>query len=215
MYVQLAWRNIWRNPRRTVIILTAIVIGVTSMILLAALMRGMMDGMVHNAINDLTGHVRIEHENFRIDPSVENHIPEPHTVVSSLEGLLPGGARAVKRLRVVAVVNTARETAGITLMGIVHKDEIGNSFIGDAPLEGGFFTADDKNALVLGRALMKKLGTGVGKKLVVMSQDTDGEIASKAFRVSGVFSASMETTEKAYVFVPLKALQETWPEALR
>lgn len=202
MYVQLAWRNIWRNPRRTAIILTAIVIGVASMILLAALMRGMMDGMVVNAVNDLTGHLRIEHQRYRTDPAVENRIQQPHALLSSINSLLPEGARAIMRLRVDAVINTARENAGIALVGIVHQDEIGSSFIGDVPLEGRFFSPEDKNALVLGRALRDKLGTGVGKKLVVMSQDADGEIASKAFRVSGVFNASMEATEKAYVFVP-------------
>jgi ABC-type lipoprotein release transport system permease subunit len=59
MDIRIAWRNIWRNPRRTAVILIAVVIGVWSMVFLGALMRGIVKGMIHNGIQTLTGHIQI------------------------------------------------------------------------------------------------------------------------------------------------------------
>ena len=65
MHVQLSWRNIWRNPRRTTVIMIAVVIGVWSMIFLGAIMRGMMDDMLDNGIATLTGDIQIHQKNYR------------------------------------------------------------------------------------------------------------------------------------------------------
>ena len=68
MFLQIAWRNIWRNPRRTGVILTAVVIGVWSMIFMSALMRGMELGMVKNGLETMTGNIQIHHPLYRQDP---------------------------------------------------------------------------------------------------------------------------------------------------
>lgn len=208
MYTQLAWRNIWRNPRRTLIILTAIFIGVASMILLSSLIRGMMEGMVNNAIDNLTGHIRIRHPDFRNDPAVENRIPDPGFLIKKIKPLLPGGSRVVERIRVEGVVNTSRENAGVVMVGVEPEKEKNCSFIGDAPLDGKFFTDNDKNGIVIGRALSEKLGSRINSKVVLMSQGTDGEIASRAFRIRGVYRSQMADTEKTFVFVPLRAVRK-------
>ena len=64
MDFQIAWRNIWRNPRRTAVILIAVVIGLWSMVFLGALMRGIIEGMIKNGIDTLTGHVQIHQRNY-------------------------------------------------------------------------------------------------------------------------------------------------------
>lgn len=207
MYLQLAWRNIWRNPRRTSIILSAIIIGVASMIFLASLMRGMMDGMVENAIDNMVGHIRIQHPDYRIDPSIENRIDFPDKILKALATVLPDGARIAKRIRVDAVVNTAREMAGVVMVGIEPDAEKKTSFIGSASLEGRLFHGEERGGIVIGRALADKLGTGTGKKVVLMSQAEDGEIASRAFRIRGIYRSEMAATEKTFVFVPLSAAQ--------
>ncbi len=70
MHVQLSWRNIWRNPRRTAVIMIAVIIGVWSMIFLGALMRGMVEDMLDNGIATLTGDIQIHNKNYRDDPAV-------------------------------------------------------------------------------------------------------------------------------------------------
>ena len=75
--LRLAWRNLWRNYRRTLIMLAAIVVGVWAMVFMTALIRGMVDDMVREGVRALPGHVQIHHLDFRDDPSVTNVIPRP------------------------------------------------------------------------------------------------------------------------------------------
>ena len=71
----LAWRNLWRNHRRTVIMVAAITIGVWAMIFMTALMRGMVNEMVRDGIQSLPGHVQVHHPEFRDDPGINKLLP--------------------------------------------------------------------------------------------------------------------------------------------
>ncbi|MBW2630575.1 MAG: ABC transporter permease [Deltaproteobacteria bacterium] len=208
MYLQMGWRNIWRNPRRTIVIMTAVIIGVWAMIFLGALMRGITEQMVRNGITTLTGHIQVHHTGFRKDPVIENSIDEPEVVEAALSKILPQDARWTTRVRVDAIASNARHSGGITLVGIDPERETGISFIGQAVTEGAYLKADDKYGIVIGKALADKFETKLGRKLVLMSQDTRGDIASRAFRITGIFRAEMETTEKQFVFVTIAAAQK-------
>ena len=207
MYFQLAWRNIWRNKRRTAIILTAVVIGVWSMILLGSLMRGMAVGMIKNGISTLTGHIQIHHKGYRNDPAIENSIANPRVVEDVLRKALPPDALWSPRVRVNAVASNARHASGVTLVGIDPASEARISFIGSAISQGRYLKPDEKNGILVGEALLEKFDTKLGRKLVIMSQDINREIASRAFRIVGTFRAEMEATEKQYVFVTRQASQ--------
>ena len=208
MYLQLGWRNIWRNPRRTIVIMTAVIIGVWAMIFLGALMRGISEQMVRNGITTLTGHIQVHHTGFRKDPVIENSINKPEVVEDALSRILPQDARWTTRVRVDAIASNARHSGGITLVGIDPKREAGISFIGQAVTEGAYLKADDKYGIIIGEALADKFNTKLGRKLVLMSQDTKGDIASRAFRITGIFRAEMEATEKQFVFVTITAAQK-------
>lgn len=208
MYFQLAWRNIWRNKRRTAIILTAVVIGVWSMILLGSLMRGIAVGMIKNGISTLTGHIQIHHTGYRTDPAIENSILEPRGVEDALKNELPDNAQWSPRVRVSAVASNARHSLGVTLVGIDPLSEAKISFIGNAISQGRYLKPDDHGGILVGEALLEKFGTRLGRKLVVMSQDMNREIASRAFRIVGTFKAEMEATEKQYVFITRQSGQK-------
>jgi len=208
MYLQLGWRNIWRNPRRTIVIMTAVIIGVWAMIFLGGLMRGISEQMVRNGITTLTGHIQVHHTGFRKDPVIENSINKPEVVEDALSRILPQDARWTTRVRVDAIASNARHSGGITLVGIDPKREAGISFIGQAVTEGAYLKADDKYGIIIGKALADKFNTKLGRKLVLMSQDTKGDIASRAFRITGIFRAEMEATEKQFVFVTITAAQK-------
>jgi ABC-type lipoprotein release transport system permease subunit len=208
MYLQLAWRNIWRNPRRTAVILAAVIIGVWSMIFLGALMRGMAVGVVKNGIATLTGHIQIHHKGYRDDPAVENSMFNRQVIEKALSESLPHRAHWTSRVRVNAIANNARHSSGVTMVGIDPVAEAKISFIGSAISKGGYLAQGNSNGILIGQALLEKFETRVGRKLVLMSQDKEQEIASRAFRIVGVFRAEMESTEKQFVFVSLSAGQK-------
>jgi putative ABC transport system permease protein len=204
----LAWRNIWRNPRRTAVILTAVVIGVWSMVFLGALMRGVVQGMIQNGIKTLTGHVQVHQIEYSQDPSVEHRIRGVKRIKAAIAGQLPAHSSLSCRVRVNAVASNARHNGGVTLVGIDPQDEARVSFIGSSIAQGRYLQPDDDDAILIGRALAERFETRLGRKLILMAQDTTGRIASRAFRIRGIFRAEMEATEKNFVFVTRRAAQK-------
>jgi len=208
MYFKLAWRNIWRAPRRTAVILIAVIIGVWSMAFLGALMRGISDQMVRNGIATLTGHIQIHHKGYRSDPVIENNMAKPSVIEKVMRDVLPADALWTSRVRVNAVASNARHSSGLTLVGIHPLSEARISFIGEAISQGRYLKPNDTLGIVIGKVLAEDFETELGKKLVLMSQDKDQEIASRAFRIVGIFTAEMEATEKRFAFVTISAAQE-------
>lgn len=204
---RLAWRNLWRNHRRTLIMLAAIAVGSWAMIFMTALMRGMVDDMVKDGISVLPGHVQIHHPDFRDDPTISNVIAPPGPAL--LEVLnRPEVVAWATRVRVPAVISSERDTRGVTLVGIEPERESGISFVADDVTEGRFLESRDDRGLVMGRKLVEKLETGLGKRVVIMSQDQENEIADRGFRIVGIFDSKMAQYEEGYVFAGEGTIQE-------
>jgi ABC-type lipoprotein release transport system permease subunit len=208
MHFQLAWRNVWRNPRRTTVILIAVIIGVWSMIVLNALSRGFVENLVDNGISTLTGHIQILAQLYHQDPVVENSILQPAPIERILETRLPPGSLWAPRVNVGAIASNAHHSAGVTLVGIVPDREARISFIGQSVDQGRYLEPGDDEGILVGAALLKDFETRLGYKLVLMAQGTDGQIESRAFLIRGIFHAELEATEKEYVFVTLPAAQD-------
>jgi ABC-type lipoprotein release transport system permease subunit len=121
---------------------------------------------------------------------------------------LPPDAHWTPRVRVNAVGANARHSRGITLVGIDPRREARVSFIADAVTRGRYLQPKDPYGAIVGKALAETFETETGNKLVLMSQDRSGEIASRAFRIVGIFRAETEAVEEQYVFVHLDAAQE-------
>ena len=203
---QLAWRNLWRNYRRTVIMLLAIVIGVWAMIFINAMMRGMINEMVNSGIRLLPGHAQIHHQNYLDDPSIVNSIASPDDKLRRAleQESIVGWSQ---RLRVPAVISSERDSRGVTLIGADPATEDALGFLPGEIIEGrGLESADDRG-LVLGAKLVEELETRLGKRVVVMSQDPGNNVADRGFRVVGIYKAELESEESSLAYGGLATLQ--------
>ena len=209
MLITIAWRNLWRNHRRSLIMLAAIAIGLWGMIWMTALMRGMVDQMIDDAISTLSGHIQIHAEGYMDDPSIGHTLPDVtqnpqlHTLLNSQQVTAWS-----QRIRVPAVIRSERDIYGITLVGIDPQREKGLSFIADSVTEGQYLEAADDGHVLLGRKLIEQLETKLGRRIVLMSQDPDNNIAERGFRISGVFDTDLQTTETSYVFAGIETVRK-------
>ena len=203
----LSWRNLWRNHRRTLIMLAAISVGVWAMIFMTALMRGMVDDMLHQGIRNLPGHIQIHHAEFRDDPSVVNSIASPG---GELLGALndSGTKHWTTRIKVPAVISSERESRGINLLGVEPEAENFITAIGEQIIEGRFLNADDDKGIVIGVKLAQRLETRLGKRVVVMSQDPENNIAERGFRIVGIYKAKIPGMEEFNVYTARRTLQK-------
>ena len=203
----LSWRNLWRNHRRTLIMLAAISVGVWAMIFMTALMRGMVDDMLHQGISNLPGHIQIHHPAFRDDPSVVNSIASPD---GELLAALNDSAtkRWTARVKVPAIISSERESRGVILLGVEPGAEKVITGIGEKIIEGRFLDNNDDKGLVIGAKLAQRLETRLGKRVVIMSQDPDNNIADRGFRIVGIYKAKLPGLEEINVYAARSTLQK-------
>jgi ABC-type lipoprotein release transport system permease subunit len=203
----LSWRNLWRNSRRTGIMLAAIAVGVWAMIFMTALLRGMVDDMLTQGIHNLPGHIQVQHPAFLDDPSVVNSIAEPDSEFrANLDKL--GAARWATRIRVPAVIASERETRGINLIGIEPAAEADISGLPALMDSGRFLESDQDQGLIVGARLAERLETRLGKRVVIMSQDPANNIRERGFRIVGIYRAKLPELEEFNVYAARDTLQQ-------
>ena len=203
---RLAWRYLWRNHRRTIIMLSAVSVGAWAMMFMMALTRGMVDQMISDGISVIPGHVQVHHAGYLDDPSITNRIPLSDAELA--ERFADAGFTAwASRVRVPAVVTSERESRGVTLLGIDPDAEREFSFVDYDAVDGRFLESAEDNGVVIGAKLATTLETRIGKRVVLMSQDPDNDIADRGFRVVGLFHANMESFEESFVFIGKRAAQ--------
>jgi ABC-type lipoprotein release transport system permease subunit len=205
--VKLAWRNLWRNHRRTIVMLSAISIGAWAMIFMTSLVRGMVNEMLRDGIRALPGHVQVHHPDYRDDPSIENlmHATSEELAISLLAS---GIEHFSARVRVPAVISSERESRGVILLGVDPEREAAIKAIGSRVTEGRPRADVGDSGVIIGRRLAEKLETEVGKRIVLMSQDPDNEVADRGFRVVGLYEANLEIQEEAFVFSGRTTIQQ-------
>lgn len=203
----LAWRNLWRNHRRTLIMLIAIAIGVWAMIFTAALSRGMTEQMVRNGLQTLPGEVQVHHRDYRRDPSVANSMAPPAGAL--LEALDQPPVKAwAARVRVPAVISSERGSRSVTLLGVDPAAEQALGSLPETILEGRSLELADDTGIVIGASLARRLETGLGKRVVIMSQDPDNDVAERGVRVVGLYRARLQGDEDRFVYAGRSLVQE-------
>jgi ABC-type lipoprotein release transport system permease subunit len=202
----LAWRNLWRNHRRTLIMLTAISIGVWSMIFMTALMRGMVDGMIKDGIQNLPGHVQVHNVNYLDDPSVVNSFAMPNEKFQAVLNV-PEISSWSMRVKVPAVVASERDSRGVTLLGVDAEKERAFGFNEKDIIAGEFLSAATHKGIIIGQQLADKLETRLGKRIVIMSQDPENNLAERGFVITGIYQSSVPGFEERYVYADRSYVQ--------
>jgi ABC-type lipoprotein release transport system permease subunit len=203
---RLAWRYLWRNYRRTGIMLLAIAVGVWAMIFMTALMRGMVDQMIGDGIDALPGYVQVHHPDFRDDPNIANSLAAPDAALRAALDEPPVTAWA-PRVKLPAIIASERNTRGVTLLGVIPDREIALALDPASIVAGRFLDGPQDPGLVVGRRMLDRLETDLGKRVVVMSQDPDNNIADRGFRIVGVFEGDLAGQEEQWIYAGLETVQ--------
>jgi ABC-type lipoprotein release transport system permease subunit len=203
---RLAWRYLWRNYRRTGIMLLAIAVGVWAMIFMTALMRGMVDQMIGDGIDALPGYVQVHHPDFRDDPNIANSLAAPDAALRAALDEPPVTAWA-PRVKLPAIIASERNTRGVTLLGVIPDREIALALDPASIVAGRFLDGPQDPGLVVGRRMLDRLETDLGKRVVVMSQDPENNIADRGFRIVGVFEGDLAGQEEQWIYAGLETVQ--------
>ena len=202
----LAWRNLWRNSKRTVITLIVVSAGVYSVLFMASFIQAWADSTREQALNTLTGNGQIHAQGFLDDPTV-NHLVPPlsdQTLAILNNEPVTGWTR---RIRVPAVVQSEYRTLPLTLMGVEPAREAAISIIPAGLVEGQYLNAPDDIGIFIGKSLADRLKTRLEKRIIIMAQTQNGTLAERSFTVTGIFDGN-KGIEDQYAFAGLETTQQ-------
>jgi len=204
----LAWRNIWRNRRRTLITLFSIAFGV----LLAVIFTGIGDStygqMIDHSARLGGGHVVVQHPEYAETPSLKRSLQKTDALRTLAEAD-PDVTRVVSRVSGAAMLSTSSGSVGAMLLGIDPKAEDSETLgIIDALAEGEFFAAADDKGIILGSTLAENLDVDLGKKVVYTVTDKRGEISSGLARVTGIVRTGSPTIDGGICLLPIDSLRK-------
>ena len=205
MISRLAWRNLWRNKERSLLMITAVAIAVCAMLFMVAMTRGFMQGILDSGINNLPGHMQAHAAQYLDDPSIDHRFSIPSEATQRVLDD-PSVARWFQRIKVPAVVQSEYATQGVTLLGIEPDREIQDQRLGYSVVEGEDITSQS-NGILIGAKLAEKLETELGKRIVLMTQSGNGALAERGYRIVGVYRTTFAAKEEAEVYLPLNQAQ--------
>lgn len=202
LVLRLAWRNAWRHPRRTGILITAVAVGIAGTLLTMAVNFGMIFQMVETAIATELGHLQIHARGFDENPELSVRLLDGgRAEVAQLEAL--EGVRAVaRRVRGEGLISSPRASAGVRVLGIEPAREPQVTRIA-ASITAGVYLDGDARRVLIGEELGRRLEVEVGDKVVLSVQDLAGELTGEALRVGGLFKTSSRELDRGTVFLRL------------
>ena len=205
---KLAWRNIFRNKRRTLIASIAIGIGLTALIFIDAFMIGMAETMIRTATASFLGDAQIHREGFRDTQEVSLTIQALDKVTENLakEDIVE---HWTQRTLAFGMITSPASVSAINLVGVHSPTEKFLSLIDDAITDGVYFEGDNSRDIVIGAKLAEILEIGLGDRVVVtVAQAESGDLSQEMFRVSGIYRFVGEEMNSGMAFVRIEKAQE-------
>ena len=209
--LRLGWRNLWRNPRRSLITISAVGCGYAILIVLIGLTVGMAGQMLKNGTGLLMGDLQLHHSGYLPERSLYDTLGSDEG--SELEGVLhqlslyPEVAGRSPRVYGFGLLSTGENSAGARLMGVDPQVEAGvTTFL--LGVQTGALDPSVERSLVLGDVLAQELEAGVGSQVAIVTQAADGSLGNDLFLVSGILHTGLSYLDRSLAVLYLEDLQE-------
>jgi len=209
----MAWRNLWRNKRRTLITVASILVAVSLATTMRALQKGAYADVVNNAVRYSTGYIQIHANGYWKSPSINNSFASGDNfwhVIRSERSI----SLAVPRLESYALISSGSRTKGIEVIGTQPSVENNMTALADKIAQGAYIY-DDDTGILIGSGLAEYLHTGIGDTVVLLGQGYHGSTAAGQYRVKGIFHFPIENINNSLVYLPLPVAQSLFHVADR
>lgn len=205
MIFKLAWRNIWRNKRRTYLTIASIMFAVVLAVFMRSMQLGSYERMIENSVRFYTGHIQIHQNGYWDDKVIDNSMVSDTAFIQMLSSI-EGVEEVVPRLESFVLAAYGNKSRGAMLMGIVPEAEDGMTRIKAKLVAGEYLEMNDKSVLVA-EGLAKYLKLSVGDTLVMLGQGYHGSSAAGIYPIKGIVKFPISFQNDQSVFIPLPEAQ--------
>lgn len=200
--LKLGWKNIWRNPTRSGVVIVAVLLGTWAGIFAAGFFNGMLDDYLDGQINLSVGHIQISHPQFEDLYNPSYTIENANEIINDLREknfVTEVSAKSIAS----GLAQSARNSFGVTILGMDAENDSTTYYrtIKKYMAEGNILDGTGRNSILIGDNLAERLGLEIRSRMVLSFQDVNGDITGGAFRVSGIFDTFNSRYDEATVIV--------------
>jgi putative ABC transport system permease protein len=204
LYLRLAWRNIWRHKRRTIIIVLAMSLSLALMMWYDGLMNGFTDAIYGNAVKVLGGNIQVHAEGYRAQANSTPLLPlaDAGAVVSAAEAN-PMVIAATQRINTGGLVTSREGAFAVGITGVEPEKELKVNIIGQYVTDGRNLTSDDTDSLLIGKGLADAMNVKVGDRITMVGRSQHKEMRQRTMTIVGIYDLGMADIEKQTVYISL------------
>jgi len=207
MILRLAWRNIWRHPRRSGLTIAAIAFAAGLLVFMITIQLGSYDMMIDNNLKVLTGHFQVQRVGYLEKPKMRNTITQAQPLAEELRKI-NGIVEIAARANGFALVASEERTYGVQVIGVETAHEEKLSTIPGRIQQGQFLSSDTAQEVIVGEALARNLKVKVGDELTLLGSGRDGSIAAAVLPIVGIFKSGIPEVDRGLIEMPLTTFQE-------
>jgi putative ABC transport system permease protein len=204
--LRLAWRNIGRNARRSLLFLLAVAVGLFGLLASLGLMHGLSREMLEEMTGTHLGDVQVARLGFNDNPVLSLTLENPAPVERVLENT-PGIAHWAPRVLLQGMAQSGRGSQGALIVGIDPAREKDVTVIAQRVTEGTYLSGTVRSGVLIGEEMARRLSLKIGQRLVVFAQGRSGELVSAAWPITGLFRTSSPDFDRSMVYVGIDDLR--------
>lgn len=204
---KLAWRNIWRNKRRTILTLCAVSLTTCILVFFMALQFSMYDASIRASVSAFQGHLQIQVDGYLDKPQMRLSFANAASLKEKVKNI-PEVQDVAIRAQGFALVSSSNRTYGVQIVGVEPEAESHVSTIPSLVRQGKFLEKGDEYSVVIGDALSKNLQIEIGDELTLLGQGRDGSLAAGILKIKGIFQSGVQELDRSLIEMPLLSFQE-------
>jgi len=205
----LAWRNIWRHPRRTWLTVSAMVFSNCLLVFMNCLQAGMYQLMIDSTLDIFTGHIQLQAPGYLDEPDIRKSIPRIQSQAARVREELEGVAVSA-RASGFALASSDERSYGIQLIGVQPESEALVSTLPGLINQGRYLQVSDQKTVVIGSVLARNLKVGLGDELVILGSGRDGSMAADVLTIVGILESNMPDIDRNMAFITLDYFQDVF-----
>ncbi len=203
---KLAWRNIWRNKRRSMITIASIFFSVFFCVIMLSFSNGVWNNVINQTLRTQAGHIQIHQKGYWDDQVIDNFMEMDSATIASIE-LIPEVAYTSPRLETFVMASTEKTTKPCALTGIDPARENRMSSMAGHIVAGNYLTAND-DGILIGKSLSEYLKVNVGDTLALIGQGYHGANAAGLFVIRGILHLPIPEMDARFIYASLGTAQE-------
>lgn len=206
LYLKLAWRNIWRNKRRTLITMASVVMAVLLSTVMSSMQQGQYDQMIDNTVGSFSGHLQVQHPDYFDESTLDNSLEADNEMLGKIRDH-EGVETIIPRLDSYALAAGADRSRAAMVVGIDVEAEKALSEPQQKITEGSYFNSNTENGVLVSAGMADFLDLALGDTLVLLGQGFRGMSASGAYPIKGIMKFGIPDMNNSLVYLPMETAQ--------